>query len=123
MGFWGTMAKVAFIGLGVMGYPMAGHLVKAGHTVTVWNRSQEKAARWVEQHKGLKAGTPKEAAASSELVMACVGNDDDLRSVVYGKAVLLPAWRKAASSSTTLQLRPMLPVNCMPRQRQPVWFY
>lgn len=69
-----------------MGYPMAGHLVKAGHTVTVWNRSQEKAARWVEQHKGLKAGTPKEAAASSELVMACVGNDDDLRSVVYGES-------------------------------------
>ena len=78
------MAKVAFIGLGVMGYPMAGHLVKAGHAVTVWNRSQEKAARWVEQHKGNRAATPREAAASSELVMACVGNDDDLRSVVYG---------------------------------------
>ncbi|MFC3677345.1 NAD(P)-dependent oxidoreductase [Ferrovibrio xuzhouensis] len=78
------MAKVAFIGLGVMGYPMAGHLVKAGHEVTVWNRSADKADRWVAQHKGRKAASPKAAAASAELVMACVGNDDDLRSVVYG---------------------------------------
>lgn len=78
------MAKVAFIGLGVMGYPMAGHLVKAGHAVTVWNRSGEKADRWVAQHKGQKATSPKEAASGAEYVMACVGNDDDLRSVVYG---------------------------------------
>src|SRR3546814_2771791 len=78
------MAKVAFIGLGVMGYPMARHLVKAGHEVTVWNRSADKADRWVAQHKGRKAASPKAAAASAELVMACVGNDDDLRSVVYG---------------------------------------
>src|SRR3546814_20654876 len=78
------MAKVAFIGLGVMGYPMAGHLVKAGHEVTVWNRSADKADRWVAQHKGRKAASPKAAAASAELSMDCVGNDDDMRSVVYG---------------------------------------
>src|SRR3546814_13515241 len=63
---------------------MAGHLGKAGHEVTVWNRSADKADRWVAQHKGRKAASPKAAAASAELVMACVGNDDDLRSVVYG---------------------------------------
>jgi 3-hydroxyisobutyrate dehydrogenase-like beta-hydroxyacid dehydrogenase len=79
------MAKVAFIGLGVMGYPMAGHLVKAGHEVTVWNRSADKADRWVAQHKGQKAASPKAAATGAEFVMACVGNDDDLRSVVYGE--------------------------------------
>jgi 3-hydroxyisobutyrate dehydrogenase len=78
------MAKVAFIGLGVMGYPMAGHLVKAGHSVTVWNRSGEKADKWVAQHGGKRAATPREAANGAEFVMACVGNDDDLRSVVYG---------------------------------------
>ncbi|MFN3399017.1 MAG: NAD(P)-binding domain-containing protein, partial [Ferrovibrio sp.] len=83
------MAKVAFIGLGVMGYPMAGHLVKAGHTVTVWNRSADKADKWVAQHKGQKAATPKEAANGAELVMACVGNDDDLRSVTYGDTGIL----------------------------------
>ena len=90
------MAKVAFIGLGVMGYPMAGHLVKAGHTVTVWNRSAEKAERWVAQHKGQKAGTPREAAAGAEFVMACVGNDDDLRSVTYGDTGILAGLAKSA---------------------------
>lgn len=78
------MAKVAFIGLGVMGYPMAGHLAKAGHDVTVWNRTSEKSTRWVAQHSGRAAKTPREAAAGAEFVMACVGNDNDLRSVVYG---------------------------------------
>ncbi len=90
------MAKVAFIGLGVMGYPMAGHLVKAGHTVTVWNRSAAKAAKWVDQHKGQKAATPKEAASGAELVMACVGNDDDLRSVTYGDTGILAGLAKGA---------------------------
>ncbi|MFN4310938.1 MAG: NAD(P)-dependent oxidoreductase [Ferrovibrio sp.] len=90
------MAKVAFIGLGVMGYPMAGHLVKAGHSVTVWNRSGEKAERWVTQHKGQKASSPKEAAAGAEFVMACVGNDDDLRSVVYGDSGAFAGMTKGA---------------------------
>jgi 3-hydroxyisobutyrate dehydrogenase len=78
------MAKVAFIGLGVMGFPMAGHLVKAGHDVTVYNRTASKAESWVEKHKGKKAATPADAAKGAELVMTMVGNDDDLRSVVYG---------------------------------------
>jgi len=90
------MAKVAFIGLGVMGYPMAGHLVKAGHTVTVWNRSADKADKWVAQHKGQKGATPKAAAAGAELVMACVGNDDDLRSVTYGDTGILAGLAKGA---------------------------
>ncbi len=77
------MAKVAFIGLGVMGYPMAGHLAKrGGHDVTVYNRTAAKAAQWVNQHGGWSATTPRAAAKGAEFVFTCVGNDDDLRSVV-----------------------------------------
>ncbi|MFP4569083.1 NAD(P)-dependent oxidoreductase [Rhodosalinus sp.] len=79
------MAKVAFIGLGVMGYPMAGHLVRAGHEVTVYNRTAAKAERWVGEHGGASAPTPREAAEGAEFVMACVGNDDDLREVCLGE--------------------------------------
>ena len=79
------MAKVAFLGLGVMGYPMAGHLVKkGGHEVTVYNRSIAKAQQWAKEYGGKAAATPREAAAGAELVMMCVGNDNDVRSVVYG---------------------------------------
>ena len=78
------MAKVAFLGLGVMGFPMAGHLATAGHEVTVYNRSPAKAGLWVERHGGRAAATPREAAGGAEFVMACVGNDDDLRSVCLG---------------------------------------
>ena len=72
------MAKVAFLGLGVMGNPMAGYLVSAGHDVTVYNRTTAKAEAWVAQHGGSLAHTPAEAARGAEFVMACVGNDDDL---------------------------------------------
>ena len=79
------MAKVAFLGLGVMGYPMAGHLkAKGGHDVTVYNRTAAKADKWVAQHGGKAARTPKEAAAGQDFVMACVGNDHDLREVMLG---------------------------------------
>lgn len=78
------MANLAFLGLGVMGFPMAGHLQKAGHSVTVYNRSAAKAAAWVAKHGGKAAATPAEAAKGADIVLACVGNDDDLRSVVYG---------------------------------------
>ncbi|MCE8515932.1 NAD(P)-dependent oxidoreductase [Ruegeria pomeroyi] len=78
------MAKLAFLGLGVMGYPMAGHLKSAGHDVTVYNRSAAKAEKWVAQHGGAMAATPRAAAEGAEFVMACVGNDDDLRSVCTG---------------------------------------
>ncbi|XEG70411.1 NAD(P)-dependent oxidoreductase [Pseudomonas sp. abacavir_1] len=78
------MAKVAFIGLGVMGYPMAGHLQAKGHEVCVYNRTPARAAQWCAEHGGSSAPTPREAAAQAEFVMCCVGNDDDLRSVVLG---------------------------------------
>ena len=78
------MAKVAFIGLGVMGYPMAGHLARAGHKVCVFNRTAAKAEQWVAEFSGTSAATPREAADGAELVMVCVGNDEDLRSVVLG---------------------------------------
>jgi len=80
------MAKVAFLGLGVMGYPMAGHLAAKGHQVTVYNRTAAKAEAWVKEHGGSLAPTPAEAATGAEFVMACVGNDDDLRSVCTGEA-------------------------------------
>ena len=76
--------KVAFIGLGVMGYPMAGHLSKAGYQTTVYNRTSAKAEKWCTDYKGSWAPTPREAADGADFVFICVGNDDDLRSVVYG---------------------------------------
>ncbi|SIN91859.1 NAD(P)-dependent oxidoreductase [Vannielia litorea] len=85
------MAKVAFLGLGVMGYPMAGHLVKAGHEVTVYNRTFAKAEKWVAEHGGTAARTPAEAASGQDFVMACVGNDDDLRAVCAGEDGALAA--------------------------------
>jgi 3-hydroxyisobutyrate dehydrogenase len=78
------MAKVAFLGLGVMGYPMARHLKTKGHDVTVYNRTAAKAEKWVADHGGRFAPTPREAAAGQELVFCCVGNDDDLRQVTVG---------------------------------------
>ena len=79
------MAKCAFLGLGVMGYPMAGHLKSKGHEVTVYNRSSGKARKWSDQHGGPAKETPREAAEGADFVMACVGNDDDLRSVCLGE--------------------------------------
>jgi 3-hydroxyisobutyrate dehydrogenase len=79
------MANVAFLGLGVMGHPMAGHLVKkGGHDVTVYNRTATKAQQWAKQYGGKHAATPRDAARDCDFVMMCVGNDDDVRSVVYG---------------------------------------
>jgi 3-hydroxyisobutyrate dehydrogenase-like beta-hydroxyacid dehydrogenase len=78
------MTTCAFIGLGVMGYPMAGHLAAAGHDVTVYNRTPERAERWVTEHGGHSAATPAEAAGVAEMVFVCVGNDDDVRSVTIG---------------------------------------
>ena len=79
------MAKCAFIGLGIMGYPMAGHLVAKGHEVTVYNRTGAKAEQWARQHGRRAAPTPREAAAGAELIFLCVGNDDDIRSVASGE--------------------------------------
>src|SRR6056297_3161923 len=79
------MAKLAFLGLGVMGYPMAGHLQAAGHDVCVYNRTTSKAEAWVKQHGGDMGATPREAATGADFTMSCVGNDDDLRSVCLGE--------------------------------------
>jgi 3-hydroxyisobutyrate dehydrogenase len=80
-----TPRKVAFLGLGVMGLPMAGHLAAAGHHVTVYNRNTQKAQAWVKEFGGHACATPREAAVGAEIVFSCVGNDDDLRSVVLGE--------------------------------------
>ncbi|WP_119422239.1 NAD(P)-dependent oxidoreductase [Desertibaculum subflavum] len=89
--------KVAFIGLGVMGFPMAGHLVKAGHEVTVYNRNAAKAEAWVQKFGGRKADTPAAAAKGNKFVMSCVGNDDDLRSVILGAAGAFAGMDKGAT--------------------------
>jgi 3-hydroxyisobutyrate dehydrogenase-like beta-hydroxyacid dehydrogenase len=91
------MAKVAFLGLGVMGYPMAGHLQKkGGHEVTVYNRTSAKAGQWTKEYGGKSAPTPREAAAGRDFVMMCVGNDDDVRSVVFGDNGALAGISKGA---------------------------
>ncbi|MBN9038574.1 MAG: NAD(P)-dependent oxidoreductase [Rhizobiales bacterium] len=91
------MAKVAFLGLGVMGYPMAAHLRnKGGHEVTVYNRTRAKAEAWVKQHGGALAATPAEAARDKDFVFSCVGNDDDLRSVTTGPDGAFGAMKKGA---------------------------
>jgi 3-hydroxyisobutyrate dehydrogenase len=90
------MAKIAFLGMGVMGFPMAGHLAKAGHDVTVYNRTRAKADAWTQKHKGKAAATPAEAAAGQDFVLACVGNDNDLRSVIYGDEGAFKSMRKGA---------------------------
>lgn len=79
------MAKIAFLGLGVMGFPMAGHLAAKGNTVTVWNRTASKAEAWVSKYSGRSAASPADAARDADFVMACVGNDDDLRAVCLGE--------------------------------------
>ena len=91
------MAKVAFLGLGVMGYPMAGHLKnKGGHDVTVYNRTTAKADKWVAQHGGKRAATPRKAAEGQDLVIACVGNDADLREVALGQDGAFSGMKKGA---------------------------
>jgi len=88
--------KLAFLGLGVMGYPMAGHLARAGHSLVVYNRTPAKAAKWVEQHGGTSAPTPAAAAAGAEIVLMCVGNDDDVRAVAAGNDGALGAMAAGA---------------------------
>jgi 3-hydroxyisobutyrate dehydrogenase-like beta-hydroxyacid dehydrogenase len=89
--------KLAFLGLGVMGYPMAGHLARAGHDVTVYNRSGAKAEQWVAAHGGRSAATPAAAAAGAQIVMMCVGNDDDVRAVANGPSGALTGMAAGAT--------------------------
>jgi 3-hydroxyisobutyrate dehydrogenase-like beta-hydroxyacid dehydrogenase len=91
------MAKVAFLGLGVMGYPMAGHLKKKGnHEVTVYNRTAAKSAQWAQEYGGRSAATPREAVASCDVVLMCLGNDDDVRAVVFGDNGVLAGMQAGA---------------------------
>jgi 3-hydroxyisobutyrate dehydrogenase len=90
------MAKTAFIGLGVMGFPMAGHLKAKGHEVVVFNRTRARAEAWVAKHGGRAAASPAEAAHGAAFVFVCVGNDDDVRSVVHGKSGVLAGMSKGA---------------------------
>eukprot|EP00808_Paulinella_micropora_P001647 g43071.t1 len=89
--------KVAFLGLGVMGMPMAGHLATTGHSVTVWNRTESKALAWLKRNKGSMAKTPQEAAHGAEIVFACVGNDDDIHEVALGPKGALHGMAKGAT--------------------------
>ena len=88
------MSKVSFIGLGVMGYPMAGHISKAGHDVTVFNRTTSKAEKWTKEHKGKFVKTPMEAAKDSDFIFTCVGNDNDLKEVTLGEKGLFKSAKK-----------------------------
>ncbi len=90
------MSKVAFIGLGVMGFPMAGHLARAGHDAVVYNRTPAVAAKWLETYAGRSAPTPREAAEDRDFVFACVGNDNDLRSVCLGETGAFAGMRQGA---------------------------
>lgn len=90
------MTKLAFLGMGVMGAPMAGHLAQAGHEVVIYNRSGAKAEAWLERHQGRYEATPAEAVQEAEIVLACLGNDDDVRAVVLGENGAFDAMQKGA---------------------------
>lgn len=98
-----AIKKIAFIGLGNMGYPMAGHLLRAGYQVCVYNRSEEKALRWVAEYGGSHAQTPAAAARDADAVCVCVGNDDDIRSVVLGEEGVLAGMRSGSYLVSTLR--------------------
>ena len=89
--------NVAFIGLGVMGYPMAGYISKGGHNVTVYNRTSSKADKWIAEYKGSKADTPAKAAEGADFVFTCVGNDNDLREVTFGENGIFKQLKKMLS--------------------------
>ncbi len=88
--------NIAFIGLGVMGYPMAGYISKAGHNVTVFNRTTSKADKWISEYKGKKADSPSEAAKNADFIFTCVGNDNDLREVTFGKNGIFKTIKKGS---------------------------
>jgi len=90
------MSKVSFLGLGVMGYPMAGYISKAGHDVTVYNRTKAKAEKWAKEYKGNVADTPMDAAKDSDFIFTCVGNDNDLREVTLGDKGLFKSAKKGS---------------------------
>ncbi len=114
-----TPHDVAFLGLGVMGYPMAGHLARAGHRVTVYNRTEAKAQQWVQEYGGKMAKTPREAAGGAQIIFSCVGNDDDLRSVMVGDSGALAGMAKDAIAfdNTTASARIARELSTQARER------
>ena len=116
--------NVAFLGLGVMGYPMAGHLARAGHAVTVYNRSAAKAAAWCQEFADSKqpahAATPREAVKNADIIFCCVGNDEDLRAVVLGADGAFAGMKRAPSWLTTQPPLPTSRVSCMPPPKRMV---
>ena len=119
IGWAKIMQKVAFIGLGVMGYPMAGHLANAGHNVTVYNRTKSKADAWLKNHAGSAADTPALAAEQADIVFTCVGNDSDVRSVIYGDHGVLAGIQSGAivvdHTTASPKLATELEVDCRAR--------
>lgn len=113
------MQKVAFIGLGVMGYPMAGHLASAGYEVAVYNRTSSRAEAWAGEHSARSAGTPAEAAADAAIVFTCVGNDQDVRSVIFGEQGVLAGMSDGAilvdHTTASPQLARELAASCSER--------
>ena len=120
-------ASVAFLGLGVMGYPMAGHLASAGHAVTVYNRSTPKAQAWLAEFGSTGCGahgfalTPRQAAQNADIVFCCVGNDDDLRSVTLGADGALGGMKPGAIFVDHTTPRPALPANSRQQPNRPDW--
>src|SRR3546814_15549598 len=112
--------RISFIGTGVMGGPMAGHLVKAGHPLTVYNRTRAKADAWVAQHGGTAAATPAEAARDADVVLTCVGNDDDLGQVTLSRDGAFQAMRKGALfvDHPPVSARPPRPLSARPEARR-----
>lgn len=111
---------VAFIGLGVMGFPMAGHLAAAGHLVRVFNRTRERAEQWSQLHQGYVAGTPAEAATGADFILTCVGNDDDVREVLLGDEGALKAARSGATliDHTTASAEVAVELSALAAQRE-----
>jgi len=98
--------RVAFVGLGVMGFPMAGYLAKAGHEVAFFNRTAARAESWLQKHAGTRAMTAGEAAANAEIVFCCVGNDDDVRTVILGEHGILEQTRPGSIIVDATSMRP-----------------
>ena len=110
--------KVSFIGLGVMGYPMAGYISNAGHNVTVYNRTKSKAEKWIKEYKGKFAETPMDAAKDSDFIFTCVGNDNDLREVTLGDKGLSKQQKKVLYILIILQHQQTLLENFIKKQKQ-----
>ena len=109
-------ARIAFIGLGVMGYPMAGWLSSKGHSITVYNRTGEVAERWISQHSGDLAQTPQQAAAAADIIFTCVGNDNDLSEVLMGEQGVMAGIKQGAllvdHTTTSAELAKQIDVAC-----------